>query len=138
QAETAGKDKTITYKRIACAGQWYFHSSGVDICFESTYESYGGILIRAIKDMTSGKAICGPYNVMDTLFDKFDASGTKNSTAVEPDVWIETETFDIIIEAKRSDAELFSLWDFDNSDIMAGIIPALITKDHRHQPCYII
>ena len=73
QAETTGKEKTITYKRIVCAGQWYFHSSGVDICFESTNDSYGGILIRAIKDMTSGKAICGPYNVMDTLFDKFDA-----------------------------------------------------------------
>lgn len=42
--------------------------------------------------------------VLDYHFwERFDASGTKNSTAVEPDVWIETETFDIIIEAKRSD-----------------------------------
>lgn len=37
------------------------------------------------------------------FWERFDASGTKNSTAVEPDVWIETEDFDIIIEAKRSD-----------------------------------
>lgn len=72
-AETEGKDKTITYKRSASAGQWFFHSSGVDICFESSEKCYGGILIRAIKDMTSGKTICGPYNVMDALFDKFDA-----------------------------------------------------------------
>lgn len=42
--------------------------------------------------------------VLDYHFwERFDASGTINSTAVEPDVWIETETFDIIIEAKRSD-----------------------------------
>jgi len=37
------------------------------------------------------------------FWERFDATGTKNSTVVEPDVWVETEEFDIIIEAKRSD-----------------------------------
>lgn len=37
------------------------------------------------------------------FWERFDATGTKNSTVVEPDVWIETDDFDIILEAKRSD-----------------------------------
>ena len=34
---------------------------------------------------------------------RFDARNTCNSTYVEPDVWIETDIYDIIIEAKRYD-----------------------------------
>lgn len=74
-AEKAGSEKTVTYGRTAVAGQWLFHSSGVDICFESNEESYGGILIRAIRALDDEKPVCGPYNVMDVLFDKFDALG---------------------------------------------------------------
>jgi len=53
----------ITYPRVADAGRWFFHQSGVDLTFQSrdieedkdgnfTFEenaSFGGILIRAIR-----------------------------------------------------------------------------------------
>ena len=43
------------------AGDLYFHYSGVDICFDSSFEKgrFGGILIRSLKD-DSGKFITGP------------------------------------------------------------------------------
>lgn len=37
------------------------------------------------------------------FWDRFDAVETTNAKQVEPDVWVETEIYDIIIEAKRSD-----------------------------------
>ena len=38
-----------------------------------------------------------------SFWPRFDARNTCNSTYVEPDVWIETDIYDIIIEAKRYD-----------------------------------
>jgi hypothetical protein len=67
--------KKITYKRgLANSCDFFFHPSGVDLCFESNGESYGGILIRSIQS-TNGKGtfINGPGRVADTLFDKFSA-----------------------------------------------------------------
>ena len=88
----------ITYPRTAPAGYWYFHSSGVDIAFESESgfvegpkskcpepnyakdsESFGGILIRSIKNRINGDVIKGPLNCVDELFDKFDAFGNLNN-----------------------------------------------------------
>ena len=43
--------------------------------------------------------------VLDYHFwEHFDSTGTTNTNHVEPDVWIECEEYDIIIEAKRSDS----------------------------------
>lgn len=86
----------ITYPRKCEAGQWYFHSSGVDISFESYVKTddneydlfqpildkdsfFGGILIRQIypADKTPADAakcrLDGPHKVEWELFDKFDA-----------------------------------------------------------------
>ena len=45
------------------AGDFFFHYSGFDICFESSFDKdnakFGGILIRSLKDAT-GKFITGP------------------------------------------------------------------------------
>ncbi len=43
------------------AGELFFHYSGVDICFDSSYEKgkFGGILIRSLKE-GCGKYITGP------------------------------------------------------------------------------
>lgn len=42
--------------------------------------------------------------VLDFRFwERLNATGTKNERDVEPDVWVVTNLFDIIIEAKRSD-----------------------------------
>ena len=47
------------------AGNLFFHYSGVDICFDSSYADgkFGGILIRSLKD-DSGKYITGPTACM--------------------------------------------------------------------------
>ena len=81
----------ITYPRRAHAGDWFFHNSGVDICFASDVllddetgkvvkgqESFGfgGILIRALSKHVEGKEttyITGPLKCCYELFDKFSA-----------------------------------------------------------------
>ncbi len=56
--------KMITYKRTTPAGQWFFHSSGIDLTFESDMSAGygGGILIRKIEDeegeITTGSLKC--------------------------------------------------------------------------------
>ena len=87
-----GHKDIITYPRISPAGSWFFHSSGVDITFESdvffpkhskkprltTNAFFGGILIRGIeKIIPRGKnePFKGPMLSCDELFDQFDAFG---------------------------------------------------------------
>lgn len=68
----------ITYPRICESGLWLFHSSGVDITFESDKEHYGGILIRSlvkIDEQQKAKVIAGPQRCEYELFDKIDISG---------------------------------------------------------------
>lgn len=86
----------VTYPRICKAGQWFFHTSGIDISFESSvdvksndYELFqpilredaffGGVLIRAVypADKAPSDAckynLDGPHKVEWALFDCFDA-----------------------------------------------------------------
>lgn len=49
------------------------------------------------------------------FWERLDAEGTHNTQSVEPDVWIEADEYDIIIEAKKSDsayenAQYYSQW----------------------------
>ena len=37
-----------TYKRVSSAGDIFFHNFGFDICFESSKEDYGGVLVRSL------------------------------------------------------------------------------------------
>lgn len=94
----------ITYPRNSKAGEWFFHSSGVDLSFESNVpmrekastgklvpcltsdSAFGGILIRGIKhidcfsDHQEEKyKLNGPMKVCEELFDKFDAFGEVNN-----------------------------------------------------------
>ncbi len=75
-----------TYRRDAKAGQWFFHSYGMDLCFPSDTsdkgnEYFGGILIRSILEELidesnktgNKKAIIGPGSTCDKLFTVFDA-----------------------------------------------------------------
>lgn len=48
-------------------GKWYFHGSGLDITFGSEH-TYGGILIRGIKNLSDGKYINGPILCVQELF----------------------------------------------------------------------
>lgn len=91
----------ITYPRIDSeGGNWFFHQSGVDICFNSscnaskdgkfclnTENRFGGILIRSIvelgNDMNThpdSKPIYGPMKCMDVLFKKFGALDCNRDT----------------------------------------------------------
>lgn len=57
----------VTYPRDGYnAGDLFFHSSGVDICFESSFiqAKFGGILIRAIMDKEGKILVAGPWNCM--------------------------------------------------------------------------
>lgn len=55
----------VTYPRENEAGDLLFHTSGVDICFKSSYneKKFGGILVRAIMDKDEN-IIAGPWNCM--------------------------------------------------------------------------
>ncbi len=75
-----GKEWKVAYPRKAKAGDWFFHSYGMDLCFESDYETpdnpfYGGILIRSIKSCSDPDAmpIIGSGRVCDTLFSVYNA-----------------------------------------------------------------
>lgn len=82
----------IAYPRTDMkGGEWFFHPSGVDLCFKSHCErkddhfvididnnEFGGILIRSIEEVDYhmnpiGKPIFGPWNSMDAFFQKCGA-----------------------------------------------------------------
>lgn len=61
----------VTYARTGKnAGELFYHLSGVDICFKSSYEKgsgqFGGILIRSVID-EDNKLVTGPLNCKDLL-----------------------------------------------------------------------
>ena len=83
----------VTYARDGCsAGKLFYHLSGIDICFESHFNSkediytsnitrtstsnaqYGGILIRSIIRMDDGILIAGPLNCKDELLNSCSSS----------------------------------------------------------------
>ena len=66
------------YPREAEAGDIFFHLSGMDICFESSFEekngtiSFGGILIRAL-EREDGKRFGGPLTCKDEVLNSANA-----------------------------------------------------------------
>jgi len=53
-------------------GKWYFHGSGIDITFGSE-EAFGGILLRAVYNLNSGKYIYGPINIISEIFSNIES-----------------------------------------------------------------
>lgn len=70
---TTDHQDVITYPRQLSAGQWFFHPSGVDLTFESNTEHFGGILLRGLCNIETGKLTLGPQNYVNHLWDKADA-----------------------------------------------------------------
>lgn len=62
------EDKSV-HQHDYKAGMWRFHRAGLDITFESTETSDGGILIRGIKD--SDKYTNGSLRVVTYIFKQF-------------------------------------------------------------------
>ena len=49
-----------TYKRTSSAGDIFFHNFGFDICFNSSEEAYGGVLVRSLWPLEGAEPIAGP------------------------------------------------------------------------------
>jgi hypothetical protein len=65
-------------------GNFYFNGFGIDITFGNPdKEIYGGILIRGLKNLNSGKFINGPSNVLKEIFNSFgNILEAKNSICI--------------------------------------------------------
>lgn len=71
----------ITYSRVMEMGRWFFHPSGVDLTFHSTLDTFGGILIRGIRNVNDDNdQILGPQKCVDALWDNFNAFDSQSDT----------------------------------------------------------
>lgn len=56
-----------TYKRTSRAGDIFFHNFGFDICFESSEEAYGGVLVRSLWQFGRAEPIVGPRRCANAI-----------------------------------------------------------------------
>lgn len=56
-----------TYKRVSSAGDIFFHNFGFDICFESSKEDYGGVLVRSLWPLGQAEPIVGPCRCANAI-----------------------------------------------------------------------
>ncbi|MBK7214692.1 MAG: hypothetical protein IPH88_15625 [Bacteroidales bacterium] len=59
-------EDNFTHEHTYDAGLWRFHNQGVDITFQSTNISDGGILIRGMKSKDG--YVNGPRRILETIF----------------------------------------------------------------------
>ena len=78
-----------SYKRVSSAGDIFFHNSGFDICFKSSEEAYGGILVRSLWPLGQADPIVGPCRCANAIlnirkpnlsFCLLDAKGSQKAT----------------------------------------------------------
>jgi len=62
------------------SGQWYFHGSGLDITFGDN-DTYGGILIRGLKDLEKNTFINGPLLCVQEIFQSFGGIDNKEKAS---------------------------------------------------------
>ena len=72
EGEFEGPLYNCTYPRTRNVGKFFWHYSGMDICFESSEEKkyFGGILIRSIK--RGSEIIAGPMRCSDEIMNSCD------------------------------------------------------------------
>ena len=56
-----------TYKRVSSAGDIFFHNFGFDICFESSKDDYGGVLVRSLWPLGKAEPIVGPCRCVNAI-----------------------------------------------------------------------
>ena len=56
-----------TYKRTSSAGDIFFHNYGFDICFNSSEEAYGGVLVRSLWPLEGAEPIVGPRRCANAI-----------------------------------------------------------------------
>ena len=56
-----------SYKRESSAGDIFFHNFGFDICFESSKDDYGGVLVRSLWPLGKAEPIVGPCRCANAI-----------------------------------------------------------------------
>ena len=56
-----------SYKRESSAGDIFFHRYGFDICFNSSEEAYGGVLVRSLLMLSDHEIINGPRRCANAI-----------------------------------------------------------------------
>ena len=56
-----------TYKRTSSVGDIFFHNFGFDICFNSSEEAYGGVLVRSLWPLEGAEPIAGPRRCANAI-----------------------------------------------------------------------
>ena len=56
-----------TYERTLHAGDIFFHRYGFDICFNSSEEAYGGVLVRSLWPLEGAEPIAGPRRCANAI-----------------------------------------------------------------------
>ena len=69
-------EDNYTHEHRRNVGEWRFHNQGIDITFQSTKESDGGILIRGIK--IDNEHINGPRKIIQKIFEFFGKVTSEN------------------------------------------------------------
>ena len=67
EIETYTNADKNTYKRTSSAGDIFFHNYGFDICFESSEEAYGGVLVRSLWQFGRAEPIVGPRRCANAI-----------------------------------------------------------------------
>lgn len=69
-------EDNYTHEHKRDAGEWRFHNQGIDITFQWTDESDGGILIRGLK--IENEYVNGPRKIIQKIFENFDKVTAEN------------------------------------------------------------
>lgn len=67
EIETYTNADKNTYKRTSSAGDIFFHNFGFDICFNSSEEAYGGVLVRSLWPLGGAEPIVGPRRCANAI-----------------------------------------------------------------------
>ena len=67
EIETYTSADKNTYKRTSSAGDIFFHNFGFDICFNSSEEAYGGVLVRSLWPLGGAEPIAGPRRCANAI-----------------------------------------------------------------------
>lgn len=67
EIETYTNADKNSYKRTSSAGDIFFHNFGFDICFNSSEEAYGGVLVRSLWPLEGAEPIAGPRRCANAI-----------------------------------------------------------------------
>lgn len=65
-------EDNITHEHKRKQGMWRAHNQGFDLTLSSTEDSYGGILIRGLKQESNNKYTNGPRRCIFQIFENFN------------------------------------------------------------------